>query len=229
MVAMMDGTSAWWAFRWLLSGDTPGATSRLVLGGDILAHLGLQLDHVGFLWNSTRINHAGNYDLHVLPPKEQHFTDDEVARLVTHAAQTQELRADWPQDVPTKWMSAFLEGEMLALQRRGVNRFAFYSVPTMQGPTLPMPAASAPQCPNLSALSAKTCSCSPDWSRMRIGMTLTISTVRGVGSIPDGSVSVCSRKKSCRELRLIRIPGVCRRCLYAFSGCFQKDAHGNGC
>ena len=133
MVAMMDGSSAWWAFRWLLSGDTPGSTSRFVLGGDILAHLGLHLGHVGFLWNSTRINHAGNYDPHVLPSKEQHFTDDEVARLVTHAAQTHDLRSDWPQDVPTKWMSAFLEAEMSALQRRGVSRFAFYSVPTMQG------------------------------------------------------------------------------------------------
>ena len=66
MVAMMDGTSAWWAFRWLLSGDTPGSTSRLVLGGDILVHLGLHLGHVGFLWNSTRINHAGNYDPAIL-------------------------------------------------------------------------------------------------------------------------------------------------------------------
>jgi hypothetical protein len=68
-----------------------------------------------------------------LPPKVQHFTDDEVSRLVEEAAQTQDLRADWPQNVPTNWMRAFLEAEISAFHQHGVDRFAFYSVPSMQG------------------------------------------------------------------------------------------------
>jgi hypothetical protein len=35
--------------------------------------------------------------------------------------------------VPTRWMGAFLAEEISTLQRRGVERFAFYSVPSMQG------------------------------------------------------------------------------------------------
>ena len=49
MVAMMDGATAWWAFRWLFSKDASGLTTRIVLGGEILAHLGLHVCHVGFL------------------------------------------------------------------------------------------------------------------------------------------------------------------------------------
>jgi len=133
MVAMMDSTSAWWAFRWLFSRDAAGLTTRVVLAGEILAHLALHVGHVGFLWNSTRADEPGDYDPRVLPPKVQHFTDDEVARFIDQAAQTRDLRADWPQNVPTHWMRALLEAEMSTLRRRGVHRFAFYSVPSMQG------------------------------------------------------------------------------------------------
>jgi len=35
--------------------------------------------------------------------------------------------------VPSTWMAAFLEEEISTLQRHGVDRFAFYSVPSMQG------------------------------------------------------------------------------------------------
>jgi hypothetical protein len=133
MIAMMDGSSAWWALRWLLSEDAGGLTTRIVLAGEVLAHLGLHIGHVGFLWNSTRAGQPGSYDPRELPLKVQHFTDDEVAHLVDQAAQTRDLRADWPQNVPTSWMRAFLEAEMSSLHRHGVDRFAFYSVPSMQG------------------------------------------------------------------------------------------------
>jgi hypothetical protein len=133
MVAMMDGATAWWAFRWLFSKDASGLTTRIVLGGEILAHLALHVCHVGFLWNSTRADQLGDYDPRVLPPKVRHFTDDEVALFVDQAAQTRDLRADWPQTVPTNWMRAFLEAEMSSLRGHGIERFAFYSVPSMQG------------------------------------------------------------------------------------------------
>jgi hypothetical protein len=133
MVATMDGATAWWAFRWLLGEDVPGSTTRIVLAGEILAHLALHVGHVGFLWNSTRADHPGNYDPRALPPKAQHFTDDEVARFVDRAARTRDLRADWPQTVPTNWMRALLEAEMSILREHGIERFGFYSVPSMQG------------------------------------------------------------------------------------------------
>jgi hypothetical protein len=132
MIAMMDGSSAWWAFLWLSSTDAVGLTARVTLGGEILAHLGLHVGHVGFLWNSTQADRSADYDPGS-SPSQVHFTDDEVARLVDHAAETQDLRADWPQSVPTNWMAAFLEEEMSTLRRYGVDRFAFYSVPSMQG------------------------------------------------------------------------------------------------
>jgi hypothetical protein len=43
------------------------------------------------------------------------------------------MKPDWPADVPTQWMSAFLAEEIAILQRHSVERFAFYSVPSMQG------------------------------------------------------------------------------------------------
>jgi hypothetical protein len=133
MVAMMDGANAWWAFRWLFSKDASGLTTRIVLASEILAHLGLHVCHVGFLWNSTRADQPGDYDPLMLPPKVKHFTDDEVALFVDQAAQTRDLRADWPRTVPTNWMRAFLEAEMSSLRGHGIERFAFYSVPSMQG------------------------------------------------------------------------------------------------
>jgi hypothetical protein len=133
MIAMMDCTSAWWAFRWLFSGNVVPLTTRLALAGNILAHLGLHVGHLGFLWNSAPAKQPTGYDPRALPPKVQHFTDDEVARLVEEAAQTRDLRADWPQTVPTNWMRAFLKAEISAFHQHGVDRFAFYSVPSMQG------------------------------------------------------------------------------------------------
>ena len=133
MIAVMDGSSAWWASRWLFGRDAGDLTTRLVLIGEVVAHLGLHAGHLGFLWNSTRPDQPSGYDPRALPPKVEHFTDDEVARLVDQAAQTRDLRADWPQTVPTDWMRAFLEAEISILRRYGVGRFAFYSVPSMQG------------------------------------------------------------------------------------------------
>src|ERR1700736_2049788 len=45
-------------------------------------------------------------------------------------------------------------------------------------------------------------------------MTLTISMVKAVGSIHDGWAIVCWRKTSCHELRLVRVPGFSRSCLF---------------
>ena len=132
MVAMMDGCSAWWAFRWLFSTNAVGLTTRLILGAEILAHLGLHVGHIGFFWNSTRAGRPADPDPGGSPPKV-HFSDDEVGRLVDQAAETQDLKADWPQNVPANWMAAFLEEEISTLHRYGIDRFAFYSVPSMQG------------------------------------------------------------------------------------------------
>ena len=133
MVAVMDGSSAWWAFRWLFGGDAGDLTTRVVLSGEVLAHLGLHATHLGFLWNSTRADQPSGQDPLALPTKVQHFADDEVAQLVDRAAATRDLRPDWPQTVPTDWLRTFLEAEISLLRRRGVGQFAFYSVPTMQG------------------------------------------------------------------------------------------------
>lgn len=133
MIAAMDGSTAWWALRWLYGRDAGALTTRIVLAGEVFAHLSLHLGHLGFLWNSTPSGQPSGNDPLALPQKVQQFTDDEVARLVDQAAQTQDLRADWPQTVPTEWMRAFLAAEISLLRQHGVGRFAFYSVPTMQG------------------------------------------------------------------------------------------------
>jgi hypothetical protein len=133
MVAMMDSSSAWWAFSWLFGEDVGGWIPRVTLAGDILSHLGLHLAHVGFLWNSMRAGYLSGYDPHALPQKLHHFPDAEVERLVQQAAMTQDLRPDWPQTVPTHWMRTFLDAEMSILRRHGVDRFGFYSIPSMQG------------------------------------------------------------------------------------------------
>jgi hypothetical protein len=133
MVAMMDGSSAWWALRWLVGRDAGDLTNRIVLIGEVFAHLGLHSGHLGFLWNSTQADQPSGHDPLALPTKVEHFTDNDVARLVDQAAQTRELRPDWPQTVPTQWFRTFLEAEISLLRRHGVGRFAFYSVPTMQG------------------------------------------------------------------------------------------------
>lgn len=132
MIAMMDGPSAWWAFRWVFSTEVIDFTTRLILGGEILTHLGLHVTHIGFLWNSARIGLLAGGDPGSSPPEER-FNDDEVVRFLDQAAKTQDLRPDWPHDVPTNWMSALLEEEMSMLRRYGVERFVFYSVPSMQG------------------------------------------------------------------------------------------------
>jgi hypothetical protein len=40
MVAMMDGSSAWWALRWLVSAGGLSLSQRLTLGSEILGQLG---------------------------------------------------------------------------------------------------------------------------------------------------------------------------------------------
>ena len=132
MVAMMDGSSAWWALRWLVSAGDLSLSERFMLGSEILGQLALHVSHIGFLWNSAPVRQATTYDIAGSSPPTR-FSDDDAAKLVEQAAAARDLKPDWPPDVPTRWMSAFLAEEIAMLQRHSVERFAFYSVPSMQG------------------------------------------------------------------------------------------------
>jgi hypothetical protein len=133
MVAMMDGSSAWWALCWLSDADGLSLFQRFTLGSEILGQLALHISHIGFLWNSTPARETvTTYDSGGSPPPTR-FSDADTAELLEQAAATRDLKPDWPPDVPTPWMSAFLAEEIAILQRHGVERFAFYSVPSMQG------------------------------------------------------------------------------------------------
>jgi hypothetical protein len=132
MVAMMDGSSAWWALRWLAATDGLSLSQRFTLGSEILGQLAVHVSHIGFLWNSAPVREATTYDPGVSAPPTR-FSDDDAAELLTQAAAARDLKPDWPPDVPTRWMSAFLAEEIATLQRHSVERFAFYSVPSMQG------------------------------------------------------------------------------------------------
>jgi hypothetical protein len=132
MVAMMDGSSAWWALRWLAAADRLGLSQRFALGSEILSQLALHVGHIGFLWNSAPVRAAATYDAGGSPPAMR-LSDEDTAKLLAQAAAARDLKPDWPPDVPTRWMGAFLAEEISTLQRRGVERFAFYSVPSMQG------------------------------------------------------------------------------------------------
>ena len=133
MVAMMDGSSAWWALRWLAGADGLSLFQRFTLGSEILGQLALHVSHSGFLWNSAPVReNVTTYDGGgSLPPTR--FSDDDTAELLEQAAAARDLKPDWPADVPTQWMSAFLAEEIAILERHRVERFAFYSVPSMQG------------------------------------------------------------------------------------------------
>jgi hypothetical protein len=132
MIAMMDGSSASWAFRYLGGANNLSLPQRFMLGGEILAQLALHVSHVGYLWNSAPVGEAAAYDTGGSPAAIR-FSDDEVGELLEQAATAQDLKPDWPPDVPTRWMSAFLAEEIAILQNHGVERFAFYLVPSMQG------------------------------------------------------------------------------------------------
>jgi flavin-binding protein dodecin len=47
MVAMMDGSSAWWALRWLVSAGDLSLSERFMLGSEILGQLALHVSHIG--------------------------------------------------------------------------------------------------------------------------------------------------------------------------------------
>ena len=132
MVAMMDGSSAWWALRWLVGADGLSVSERFTLGSEILGQLALHVSHIGFLWNSAPVHKAAAYDTGGSPPPSG-FSDEDAAELLEQAAAARDLKADWPPDVPTRWMSAFLAEEIAMLHGHSVKRFAFYSVPSMQG------------------------------------------------------------------------------------------------
>jgi hypothetical protein len=133
MVAMMDGSSAWWALRWLAGADGLSLFQRFTLGSEILGQLALHVSHIGFLWNSSPVRETvTTYDSGGSPLPTR-FSDDDTAELLEQAAAAGDMKPDWPADVPTQWMSAFLAEEIAILQRHSVERFAFYSVPSMQG------------------------------------------------------------------------------------------------
>jgi hypothetical protein len=132
MVAMMDGSSAWWALRWVAGADGLTLFQRFTLASEILGQLALHVSHIGFLWNSAPVRETVTiYDSGGPPPAR--FSDDDATELLEQAAAARDLKPDWPTDVPTRWMSAFLAEEIAILRRHGVERFAFYSVPSMQG------------------------------------------------------------------------------------------------
>ena len=133
MVAMMDGSSAWWALSWLAGADGLSLFQRFALGSEILGQLALHVSHIGFLWNSAPIRETvPTYDSGGSPPP-RHFSDGDAAELLQQAAAARDLKPDWPAEVPTRWMGDFLAEEIAILQRHGVEQFAFYSVPSMQG------------------------------------------------------------------------------------------------
>jgi hypothetical protein len=132
MVAMMDGSSAWWALRWLVGAVGLSLSERFTLGSEILGQLALHVSHIGFLWNSAPVHEAAAHDTGVSPPPTR-FSDDDAAELLEQAAAARDLKPDWPPDVPTRWMRAFLAEEIAMLRGHSVKRFAFYSVPSMQG------------------------------------------------------------------------------------------------
>src|SRR6478672_1361653 len=68
MVAMMDGSSAWWALRWLAGADGLSLSQRFALGSEILGQLALHVSHVGFLWNSAPLHDTATYDTGGSPP-----------------------------------------------------------------------------------------------------------------------------------------------------------------
>jgi hypothetical protein len=132
MVAAMDGSSAWWALRWVAGADGLSLSQRLALVSEILGQLALHVSHIGSFWNSAPIGEAAVYGPGGSPPPMR-FSDDETAELLEQAAAARDLKPDWPPDVPAPWMSAFLAEEIATLQHHGVDRLAFYSVPSMQG------------------------------------------------------------------------------------------------
>src|ERR1051326_7350633 len=78
------------------------------------------------------IAHRSARPLPMIPaasPAAMRFSDDDVGELIEQAATAQDLKPDWPPDVPTGWMSAFLAEEIATLQNHGVERFAFYLIP----------------------------------------------------------------------------------------------------
>jgi hypothetical protein len=132
MIAMMDGSSAWWALAWLAGADGLSLSQRVTLGSEILGQLALHVSHVGFFWNSAPLGEAANQETGESPPRTR-FSDEDVAELLERAAAARDLKPDWPLEVPTRWMKAFLAEEIATLQSHSVERFAFYSVPSMQG------------------------------------------------------------------------------------------------
>ena len=102
------------------------------MASEILGQLALHASHIGFFWNSAPVGDTAIYDTGGSPPPMR-FSDDDTAELLEQAAAARDLKPEWPSDVPTRWMSAFLAEEIATLQRHSVERFAFYSVPSMQG------------------------------------------------------------------------------------------------
>ena len=133
MVAMMDGSSAWWALRWLAGADGLSLFQRFTLASEIFGQLALHVSHIGLLWNSAPVRETVTTDDSGGPLPPTRFSDDDTAELLEQAAATRDLKPDWPADVPTRWMRAFLAEEIAILRRHGVERFGFYSVPSMQG------------------------------------------------------------------------------------------------
>ncbi len=132
MVAAMDAEGAWWAYRWIVGEDHLTLLQRLTLGTEVLGELALHVSHIGFFWNSASADEPTVSDSAGSPPPAR-LSDRDTAELLYHAAAGRNLKPDWQPEVPSRWMRAFLAEEMGILRGYGVNRFGFYSVPSMQG------------------------------------------------------------------------------------------------
>jgi hypothetical protein len=132
MVAMMDASSVWWGLRWLAGADRVSLWQRVKLGAEIFGQWALHLSHTGYVWNSAPIAAAMGQEFTELPWTEP-VSDLDAPRLLKEAAAARDLRPDWPTEVPAPWMSAFLAEEVATLRQYGAQRFAFFSVPSMQG------------------------------------------------------------------------------------------------
>jgi hypothetical protein len=76
MIAMMDGSSASWALRYLWGAYKLSVPERFMLGGEILAQLALHVSHIGYLWNPSR-----NADLQIAALRLPHTPP---SRLPSH-------------------------------------------------------------------------------------------------------------------------------------------------
>src|ERR1700745_950114 len=201
---MMDGSSAWWALRWLVSAGDLSLSERFMLGSEILGQLALHVSHIGLLWNSAPVREATTSDIAGSSPPTR-FSDDDAAKLVEQAAAARDLKPDWPPDVPTRWMSAFLAEEIAMLQRHSVKRFAFYSVPSMQGANVAYARRFCAAITKFACIIGEDPNLLVDLGTAPTGTISTTCKAPHARSSRGGWATALSKRACGHELRLVRI------------------------